>query len=398
MSTIKADGTTIINSVNLDNSVLEKTTYFDVFNEIKELNNYLEASDILKNAPLEQSTKEQKFNKFQFLATINSFVANNKLHDSLIHSNERSTKEIYQNHVDSLISNKPIPHISVIDEIIHLSKNEKVLMLNENHWYPKHRLLASQLLLGLKQNGFQYLAIEAIDSKKDSILNIRKFPSKNTGYYTREPFFAHFTRKAIDLGFTIIQYDDLESKNRELAQAENLKTILDNDANAKIFVYAGLDHILECSDSKKRMAEYLKEISGINPLTINQSKIVANTTNNLELFSSDSFKGISQLNSSVDYFLVNNLKPNLRDIYQNLEFKTFTIKLKRTKNDNNKNVLITIYNKTEYDLLHFNAIPIHNYISELNQEINIALPEGNYYVNIFTNDNVKLFSDYISIR
>ena len=43
--------------------------------------------------------------------------------------------------------------------------------------------------------------------------------------------------------------------NRELGQAQNLAQLLENDPDARIFVYAGLDHIVEEEhDGRKRMA------------------------------------------------------------------------------------------------------------------------------------------------
>src|SRR5690606_37224012 len=132
-----------------------------------------------------------------------------------------------------------------INHIKSLAANEKIIMLNEMHWTPRHRIFATKLLEALKENGYTYLAVEAVNQDFVSDLNNRKYPTKNSGYYTREPFFGLFIRKAMDMGFAIVGYDEFETDNREKAQAVNLDKIFLKDTHAKVFVYAGIDHILE---------------------------------------------------------------------------------------------------------------------------------------------------------
>jgi hypothetical protein len=392
-STIIADGKTIIGTVTFDNNELNNTTYNNVFNGVKELENYLIARDKLK-ITLQQSNDE-KFNQFQFLITINSFISNNEEYDSLIAIREQKIQERNQPFVDSLLINYDT-NKSTIDKIIELVKSKKVMMLNENHWYPKHRVLAFQLLDKLKDNGFNYVAVEALDAQKDSILNLNQFPSKKTGYYTREPYFAHFLRKAKKLGFQIVAYDDVAINNRELAQATNLKKLLDNDPKAKLFVYAGIDHILESNPAKKRMAEYFKEISGINPITFNQDKLIANTKMDLVIFPSSNLKNIPKLNTNVDYFIINNLKPSLNEILKNTNFKKYVLKIDNPKKYLNENVLIKIYAIDEYTSLRSNAIPISIFTQKIiNNKIEFEFPNGKYYIKIWSNSDDLIFNKLI---
>lgn len=65
-------------------------------------------------------------------------------------------------------------------------------------------------------------------------------------------------REAKRLGYIIVGYDDFEG-NREESQARNIKKILDKDATAKIFVYAGFDHILEYNPTKKTIIYYVRK-------------------------------------------------------------------------------------------------------------------------------------------
>ncbi|MEC4050175.1 hypothetical protein OX284_012090 [Flavobacterium sp. SUN046] len=396
-NTLIQDGEKIINSLSFDNKQLEQTTFFDIFNGVRELDNYLVAIDKLKNAPLILNP-QQKFNQFQFLVTINSFISNNKEYDSLLHKKMLSIKNIYQQKVDDfLLTNLKYKDTSALERFKSIIESQQVVMLNENHWFPKHRIFATQLLDQLKASGFKYLAIEAIEPLKDSILNLRNFPSKDSGYYTREPYFAHFIRKAKKLGFQIIPYDDMSgATDREFAQASNLKKILQADPNAKIFVYAGLSHVFEQDPNTKRMAQWFNEITGINPVTFDQSKVFADTPNEIEIIPAD--KLFKDNNKVVDYFIINNITPSLKQVYHKEEYGKIQLQnlLKRTVK--NKCFLIKIFDKEEFDKIKFNAIPISIFYYYLNQPIRtIDFPKGNYYINISTLNNDNLYTGTILV-
>lgn len=393
-STLLIDGQTISDSITFENSELNKTSYFDVFNGVRENDNYLVAREKIKNAPLQQND-QQKFNKFQLLATINSFISNNKEYDSLFLKKEQKTKSIYNKRVDSLLNNRK--HKNALQEFDSIIKNKQVVMLNEIHWSPKNRILAIKLLHNLKENGFKYFAVEAIETGKDSILNTRKYPSKDTGYYTREPYFAHLLRIAKNLNFEIIQYDDLSTnEDRDLVQANNLKKIITKDSNAKIFVYAGIDHILETNPPKKRMAEYFKELTGNNPVTLNQIKITSDIPTEFEIFPSTDFNAFNGLATNVDFYIVNNIKPSLIDVYKDEEFGKLNLKFKKLIINKKENTLVKIYNKNEYNKLKFNAIPISIFIYDI-ENTTIEFPKGNYFIKFSTLKNDSLFEDFITV-
>ena len=377
----------LIENIKFNTNKLESTTYSNIFFDTKENNNYLKTRKLLKSKILNQST-QQKWEQYQFLTTINSFIANNKEYDSLIAKS--STR--FQTTIDSLLNDKQlISKNIVIEDIKKLTKTEKVVMLNETHWCPKHRLLAYEMLDVLKENNFNYIAIEAVEIGQDSTISSRNYPSIRSGYYTREPYFAHFIRKAKLLGFKIIAYDDIESKDRELSQALNLKKIVDQDSNAKIFVYAGVDHILESNPTKKRMAEIFKELTNINPLTFNQARIVGSTKEDIVLFRSEEFKKAKDLNTNVDYFVINNLNTSLESIYKNELLKNISLKNIKFRN---KELLIRVFNKNEYDKIGFDAIPILITSSNSkNSEIFIKLPVGIYFISIISDKDEVLYNN-----
>ncbi|WP_159477236.1 hypothetical protein [Dyadobacter sp. 3J3] len=157
-----------------------------------------------------------------------------------------------------------------VDYIIEQSKKEKIIIINEAHHQPAHRVFTESLLEGLYKNGYRYLGLETL--AEDSLLNIRKWPLVNDGYYSREPQFGNMIRKALKIGFTLFCYEDLsDPEGREIGEAKNIKKIIDKDERAKILIHCGFGHLLEDYNVEPlRMAGALKKISGIDPFSIDQ--------------------------------------------------------------------------------------------------------------------------------
>ncbi|MFU1857340.1 hypothetical protein ACK8HY_10005 [Sphingobacterium sp. NGMCC 1.201703] len=158
--------------------------------------------------------------------------------------------------------------------ILQRSKREQVVMINEAHNIPYHRAFVLQLLKGYRQLGFKYLAIETL---LDDSINTTQQVTDTTGFYSREPLFAEMIREALQQHFVLIKYEADENtatpRMRDSLQAANLASVLKNDPDAKILVYAGYDHIQEETQNKwKKMAHFFREMTNIDPLTISQSK------------------------------------------------------------------------------------------------------------------------------
>ncbi len=395
------DGESIINSLSIGKEVKEKLTYNKVFNAVKDSPNYLKARKELNTAPVEKNDASE-WMQFQYLATINSFFSNNDAYKEQIEDFEKNRREQLKPILDTLLHNPEIKiNKEVIDEISELARDTRVVMLNENHWYPKHRLFAMQLLKKLKKSGYTHLALEALFPNQDIKINERGYPTFSSGYYIREPNFGQLIRKAKELGFVIIGYENQNREiNRELGQAQNLKHILDENPDQKIFVYAGLDHILEKeTKSGKRMAAYFKELTGINPLTINQADMVGNTQNELNLIPQNLVNSFKKLDKAVDFFVINNLKSSSLDRIDG-ENKTLelTIESHRFEELNAEEVLIKIYKKSEYDIYKSGSIPVRATLKKpSDKSISFNLPPGNYTIHFssLVNDNLSIFNKTI---
>ena len=138
-----------------------------------------------------------------------------------------------------------------------------------------------------------------------------------------------------------------------------------------------------------------QEKTGINPLTFDQTKIHAKTDSEIVLFDSKVFNNVDNLNTNVDFYIVNNLKPSLEEVYKKSVLKIITIDSKKFKN---KEILIRVFNKNEYDKIGFNAIPIFiTYQNSVNSKVDLRLPTGEYFISVLSDKEEKLYNDFHTV-
>lgn len=388
---ILKDGRSITETISFDHKAIDELNYSKVFETYKYNKNYLLVIDKLKKAPVSQ-TKKNKWMQFQYLLTVNAFIANNDSYNSLIFDFENFRKLYLKPRLDTLLNHPNVlVNTSVIEKIATLAKKNRTVMLNENHWYPKHRKLAYRLLKPLKEAGYTHLALEALFKNQDSLINALGYPVFKSGYYTREPFFGHFIRQAKTLGFEIMGYESNDNNvNREYGQANNLKQVLDENSHHKIFVYAGIDHIVESETKRgKRMACFFKELTNIDPITINQVDVVSDTENELTLIPYDLMCDDPKFKKQVDYFVINNIKPLLNGIYDLESFQNISLKHDFFKNYKDKELLVSVYNDSEYSKLKSRSVPIISLLKQPNHhgEIQVTMPKGNFVFRVCSVEN-----------
>ena len=170
---------------------------------------------------------------------------------------------------------KNIQHVNA-QRYIHLeAKTRRVIMINEAFAKPLHRAFTLSLLADLHRQGFHYLALEMLNNFSDHSLSR---VTMHTGYYAAEPVAAELIREAISLGFTLVPYEDTAAAThtagqRDSVQAANIYKIIQQDTGAKILVHASFAHISkkQGADGFTPMALAFKNLSGIDPLTIDQT-------------------------------------------------------------------------------------------------------------------------------
>lgn len=175
--------------------------------------------------------------------------------------------------------------VNAKEEIIRRAVDEQIVIINESHILPQHRHFTKELLAGLKKAGFQYFGQEALSNCAslppgfpcDTSLNERGYTlhSPVSGTYTREPQMARLIREAHRLGFEIFAYEAFGEK-RDSMQAVHIAKLLEHDPDARVVILCGFGHNIEVVDNEtkihngKLMAYQLKQMTGIDPLTINQ--------------------------------------------------------------------------------------------------------------------------------
>lgn len=163
--------------------------------------------------------------------------------------------------------------------ILEKAKSYQVVIINEAHHMPQHRIFTTQLLDGLNKLGFKHLGLETYfaSEKNDSTLLANGYPVLKTGYYTKEPQFGNLIRAAHEKGFRLFGYeseDHNNGKEREINQAKNIEKYIAKYPNEKLLIHCGFDHGYEgelSSSWEKAMAGRLTEFTDIDPLTINQT-------------------------------------------------------------------------------------------------------------------------------
>jgi hypothetical protein len=170
---------------------------------------------------------------------------------------------------------KNIKNVDARRFISFIAPNYRVIMLNEAPGKPLHRAFAISLLADLYKRGFRYLAMEMLDPGPDQELSKLTY---HTGYNTSEPVAGEMVRIALDMGFKLLAYEDVNAvqhspRERDSVQAQNIFQVLKEDSTAKIFVFAGYGHIAKktTSDDFVPMGMAFKRISGIDPLSIDQT-------------------------------------------------------------------------------------------------------------------------------
>jgi hypothetical protein len=171
---------------------------------------------------------------------------------------------------------RPVPAIEWLPK---LAAKHRVVFFNEAHNVALTRTLTTRLLRALRAEGFNTFAAETLRRSDIEGLRKRGYPVATSGFYTREPVYAEMVRTALELGYRVVAYEadeDLNGDAREAQQAQRLWNILKRDPHARLVVNAGYEHIVESGFflGTMSMAEHFRRISGIAPLTVEQTWLI----------------------------------------------------------------------------------------------------------------------------
>ncbi len=202
---------------------------------------------------------------------------------------ENGAPELIQEQKGKLSKSTPL---NAKNHILEKTKDRKTVFFNEYALNPQNRIFFISLLQELKDQGFDYLALEAL-SGKDKQLQERGYPVLNSGYLTREPIFGEMIRTAIEMGFDVLSYNPSktevkkaqqilgkkfgavdEEMARRWAQGMNIYRIRKKYPDAKLLVYSSDPILNESADETERSAAaWYKKLSSKDPFTIEQSSM-----------------------------------------------------------------------------------------------------------------------------
>lgn len=189
-------------------------------------------------------------------------------------------------------SNNPADVFYAIEQA---ARKTSVVIVNESHERSQHRGFIAQIAQRLRPLGYDVLAIETLsnpvpDTPPAYLPIFLKKPAlphlvDNDGFYLSEAGFGRLGRQAKALGYRLVPYEFNEQTEpvpdrteaqqiavREEAQARNLADYLKDHPGSRMLIHVGYRHAGEVpsADGARWMAARLKEMTGIDPLTISQ--------------------------------------------------------------------------------------------------------------------------------
>ncbi|MYA16192.1 MAG: hypothetical protein F4Z28_05185 [Gammaproteobacteria bacterium] len=90
--------------------------------------------------------------------------------------------------------------------VVEQAADHRVVMVNERHHVSTERLLTLRLLAPLYEQGFRFLAAEALWEEEGALAR-RGYPVRESGRYTNDVVFAELLRSALALGYELVPYE-----------------------------------------------------------------------------------------------------------------------------------------------------------------------------------------------
>lgn len=378
---LRADLQTIYDSFRVGEGYRKRTPpIYGIMQKYSESNRYLSALEELLHYPA-HGRQEKGFQQ-QIALTYASFLGPNATYYKLLQDYESSF--VPKPGIVQIIQANGLNGSKVKDRLMEEAAQRNLVMINENHFIPGHRKLIRELLPRFREAGFTYLALEALASGQDSVLNQPgTYPSVKNGFYTKEAEYARLLREAKRLGFQFVAYDSMNpNTDREALQALNLfdRTFAANPG-ARVLVLAGYDHILEAADhkGKKWMASIFRENYDIDPLTISQTHLhlYRNSVSAALLLVEPSHLQENKY-QAVDFHLLNNY--GFGELDAPAEF------IYRNKTEDKLQLALFYREEMDSPIDQLKSIPVYSRLLLAGEETKIPLPSRDMVLLLFDKD------------
>lgn len=185
---------------------------------------------------------------------------------------------------DSLLSSGSFSREEAKTAFLALTDQHRVTLLSDAYFFPAPRYFLKSSLPELWKQGYRYLGLEGLYA--DSLAGT-KLLTDSLGFYMPEKNYRELVQTALDLGFVIFSYDDLNAPSwdeRLERQVQKAETFLSKHTEGKILFFCNTYHLDEHQDDSliTSIASLLCHKSGIDPLTVNQSFVTGRSDKNLE--------------------------------------------------------------------------------------------------------------------
>ena len=188
--------------------------------------------------------------------------------------------------------------------IVERARRTSVVIINETHDNPRDRAFVLAVAEALRPIGYTVYAAEGFTNfrrpagkplPQQERLVADGYARYDTGFLMVDPMFGHLVRRALSLGYRPMPYEyappvedvaaylsapmNEQVAMREHGQAENLASaIAAAGPNEKFLVHVGYSHAAERplgpeGNQQEWMAAKLARLTGINPLTIDQTNL-----------------------------------------------------------------------------------------------------------------------------
>ncbi len=181
--------------------------------------------------------------------------------------------------------------VDPIQEIAQRAATAQIVIVNEAHDAPQNRAFIRRLATALRPLGYDVYAAETL-FPPELAGQPQPWPRMGEGFYTMEPTFGTLLRQVRELGYRTVAYEDTSGNNsgdefeqiarREQAQTANLiQAIFRDRPDARVLIHVGYSHARELPEHMRDgreqfwMAARLKAATGIDPLTIDQTRFAA---------------------------------------------------------------------------------------------------------------------------
>ena len=200
--------------------------------------------------------------------------------------------------------------VAAVPSILKDAERYEIVIVNEAHHEPRHRVFTHSLLQGLYDRGYRHFGLETLANYAgaDSLVQAMPYPTLASGYYTLDPIFAAMVQAARDIGFSIFGYEaghtpGNEPRHRETEQMMNIVAYRKEHPEGKLLLHVGYSHATEGEMGGswgRAMAQRLADTTGLDPLTINQTHFRESVDTLRERYEYRAAAGITEASVFVD--------------------------------------------------------------------------------------------------